>query len=207
MSNCSHLGDITANSYVGGIVGAIIGRTSQSQPKYEGYSETGYYGDTFYRQWGPRNGNVVQGSEKTNSIENCCAIGNISAKSYCGGLIGKDECSCTYTLTSCSCSNYSSGLLGTSSYTYLFRDGVRITSYTTDSYKYWTPTDEENITTTSLSNSYFSGNIEGTTDVGGLVGSKNSGTLSKCYAYASVVGTTNVGGIIGNVIYLNSATL
>ena len=200
MSNCSHLGDITANNCVGGIVGAIIGGTSsESQPKYEGYSETGYYGDTFYRQWGPRNGNVVQGSEKTNSIENCCAIGNISAKSYCGGLIGKDEGSgATYTLKSCSYSN-SSGLLGIYNWrTYLYRDGVRITSYTTDKWYYWTPTDEEKRTTTSLSNSYFSGNIEGTTDVGGLVGSKNSGTLSKCYAYASVVGTTNVGGIIGN---------
>ena len=197
MSNCSHLGDITANNYVGGIVGAIIGGTSQSRPQYEGYSDYSKYGYTSYRNWGPSYGNVVQGSVKTNSIENCCAIGNISAKSYCGGLIGKDEGSgVTYTLKSCSPS-YSSGLLGTSSYTYLFRDGVRITS-NTDNSRYWTPTDEENRTTTSLSNSYFSGNIEGTTDVGGLVGSKNSGTLSKCYAYASVVGTTNVGGIIGN---------
>lgn len=197
MSNCSHLGDITANNYVGGIVGAIIG-ISQSRPQYEGY----YHSDGTSREWGPSYGNVVQGSEKTTSIENCCAIGNISAKSYCGGLIGKDECSCTYTLTSCSYSNYSSGLLGNStSETYLFRDGVRITSFTYDRYKYWTPTDKENLTATSLSNSYFSGNIEGTTDVGGLVGSKNSGTLSKCYAYASVVGTTNVGGIIGNARY------
>lgn len=199
MSNCSHLGDITANNYVGGIVGAIIGGTSsESRPQYEGYSSSGYYGDTYYRKWGPSYGNVVKGSGKTNSIENCCAIGNISAKSYCGGLIGKDEDSgVTYTLKSCSYSD-SSGLLGTSSSTYLYRDGVRIKSYTTASWWYWTPTDEENRTTTTLSNSYFSGNIEGTTDVGGLVGSKNSGTLSKCYAYASVVGTTNVGGIIGN---------
>lgn len=197
MSNCSHLGDITANSYVGGIVGAIIGGTSQSRPQYEGYCNS----NGTNRKWGPSYGNVVKGSEKTNSIENCCAIGNISAKSYCGGLIGKDEGSgVTYTLKSCRCSD-SSGLLGTSSSTYLYRNGVRITSYTTDSWYYWTPTDEENITTTSLSNSYFSGNIEGTTDVGGLVGSKNSGTLSKCYAYASVVGTTNVGGIIGNAGY------
>ncbi|MEE0908564.1 MAG: hypothetical protein U0L43_10345, partial [Muribaculaceae bacterium] len=202
MSNCSHLGDITANNYVGGIVGAIICVTSsESRPQYEGYTNNSY-GNTYYREWGPSYGNVVKGSEKTNSIENCCAIGNISAKSYCGGLIGKDEGSgaTSYTLKSCSYSNSSgSGLLGNSYYsTYLFRDGVRITSYTTDSWSYWTPTDEENITTTSLYNSYFSGNIEGTTDVGGLVGSKNSGTLSKCYAYASVVGTTNVGGIIGN---------
>ena len=198
MSNCSHLGDITANNYVGGIVGAIIGGTSQSRPQYEGY----YYTDRTDRKWGPSNGNVVQGSEKTTSIENCCAIGNISAKSYCGGLIGKDEDSgVTYTLKSCSYSS-SSGLLGNSYYqTYLYRDGVIITSYTSSRRYYWTPTDEENRTTTSLSNSYFSGNIEGTTDVGGLVGSKNSGTLSKCYAYASVVGTTNVGGIIGNAGY------
>lgn len=194
MSNCSHLGDITANNYVGGIVGAIIGGTSQSRPQYEGYSSTNT------KRWGPSYGNVVKGSEKTNSIENCCAIGNISAKSYCGGLIGKDEGSgVTYTLKSSGYSN-SSGLLGNSDYsTHLYRNGVYITSNT--KYNYWTPTDEENLTTTSLSNSYFSGNIEGTTDVGGLVGSKNSGTLSKCYAYASVVGTTNVGGIIGNARY------
>lgn len=195
MSNCSHLGDITANNYVGGIVGAIMGGTSQSRPQYEGYCNS----NGTNRKWGPSYGNVVQGSEKTTSIENCCAIGNISAKSYCGGLVGKDEGGgVTYTLKSCSYST-SSGLLGDSYYdTYLFRDGVRITSYTTNDFNYWTPTDEENLTTTSLSNSYFSGNIEGTTDVGGLVGSKNSGTLNKCYAYASVVGTTNVGGIIGN---------
>ena len=200
MSNCSHLGDITANNYVGGIVGAIIGGTSQSQPQYEGYR----YSDKSSKQWGPSYGEVWPGSAKTDSIINCCAIGNISAKSYCGGLIGKDECGVTYTLKRCNPSN-SSGKLGISSqYTYLYRNGNRVYSkatsdYTTgDSFKYWSPVDEENITNIALSDSYFSGNIEGTTDVGGLVGSKNSGTLSKCYAYASVIGNTNVGGIIGN---------
>ena len=197
MSNCSHLGDITANNYVGGIVGAIIGGNSESRPQYEGYR----YSDKTDKIWGPSYGEVVKGSEKTNSIINCCAIGNISAKSYCGGLIGKDEGGgVTYTLKSCSYSYSSSGgNLGTSSYfTYLYRNGVRVTEYTSNSNYYWSPVDEENITTTALSDSYFSGNIEGTTDVGGLVGSKNSGTLSKCYAYASVIGNTNVGGIIGN---------
>ena len=196
MSNCSHLGDITANNYVGGIVGAIIGGTSESRPQYEGY----YSYDGTNKKWGPSYGEVVQGSAKTNSIINCCAIGNISAKSYCGGLIGKDEGSgVTYTLKSCSYSNGSSGKLGTSSIeTYLYRNGVTVTEYTSSRWYYWNPVDEENITTTALSDSYFSGNIEGTTDVGGLVGSKNSGTLSKCYAYASVIGNTNVGGIIGH---------
>ena len=203
MSNCSHLGDITANNYVGGIVGAIIGGTSQSRPQYEGYYYYSYTSN-YIKKWGPSYGEVVQ-SAKTNSIINCCAIGNISAKSYCGGLIGKDEGSgVTYTFKSCKPSS-SSGNLGTSSFrTYLYRNGVRIyrnatSDYTSDNdYYYWSPVDEENITTTALSDSYFSGNIEGTTDVGGLVGSKNSGTLSKCYAYASVIGNTNVGGIIGN---------
>ena len=48
----------------------------------------------------------------------------------------------------------------------------------------------------TVSNSYATGSVSGTTSIGGLVGS-NYGTISNSYATGSVSGTTNVGGLVG----------
>jgi hypothetical protein len=50
-----------------------------------------------------------------------------------------------------------------------------------------------------VDNCYATGNVSGTTDVGGLVGYNSSGTsVTNCYSTGSVSGTSQVGGLIGD---------
>lgn len=185
--SCSHHGDIAGNNYVGGIIGCIVKGNNETRPQYTGVSS----GKTY---WGPSNGKVTTGSTKPTTVSNCCAIGNISAKSYCGGLVGYDGSNVTYSFVSSGASD-NSGSLGSSTYTYLYRNGVKIS---TSSYcYYYTPIDEVNYHCTNITDSYYSGNIQATNYVGGLVGYKMAGELSKCYSYSTVMGGNNVGGIIG----------
>jgi hypothetical protein len=48
----------------------------------------------------------------------------------------------------------------------------------------------------TIANCYSSGDVSGTTNVGGLVGG-NSGTITNCYATGSVIGNRDVGGLVG----------
>lgn len=48
-----------------------------------------------------------------------------------------------------------------------------------------------------ISNSYFNGEVTGTTDVGGIVGYAQTADIDKNYTSASVSGQVNVGGIVG----------
>ena len=52
------------------------------------------------------------------------------------------------------------------------------------------------VTYSSISNSYASGSVSGTSNVGGLVG-WNDGRISNSYALGSVTGTSSVGGLVG----------
>jgi filamentous hemagglutinin family protein len=49
----------------------------------------------------------------------------------------------------------------------------------------------------TVSNSYASGAVSGTTDTGGLVGFNEGGTISGSHATGAVIGTNNVGGLVG----------
>ncbi|WP_167858998.1 S-layer homology domain-containing protein [Paenibacillus cymbidii] len=49
----------------------------------------------------------------------------------------------------------------------------------------------------TISNSYTTGSVSGTSTVGGLVGTHSFGTISKCYSLASVSGTSYIGGLAG----------
>ena len=187
MANCSHHGDIIGNNYVGGIIGCI---QSQTKPEYSGHDSSGTL------KWGPSYGSINGNVKSIKSlISNCCAIGNISANSYCGGLIGNNGGGSSYTFESSGASD-SSGNLGGKfyGYTYLYRDGVKVSS---DSYYFYYPVDKLTIHITNIEDSYYSGNIQGADYVGGLVGYKIAGELTKCYSYSTVMGSSKVGGIIG----------
>ncbi|MGM9842635.1 MAG: Ig-like domain-containing protein, partial [Muribaculaceae bacterium] len=189
MESCSHHGDISGNDYVGGIIGCIPNGENQTRPQY-----TGRISDIV--KWGPSYGTLDSNSRSINTlISNCCAIGNITANSYCGGLIGNDGAGNSYTFVRADGSD-SSGKLGGKSYgyTYLYRDGVKVSS---DSWYYYYPVDKLTSHTTNIEDSYYSGNIQGADYVGGLVGHKTAGELTKCYSYSTVMGSSNVGGIIG----------
>jgi hypothetical protein len=55
-----------------------------------------------------------------------------------------------------------------------------------------------------ITNSYSTGSVSGTLNVGGLLGSNYSGTVSNSYSTGAVSGTSSVGGLLGTS---NSATV
>lgn len=55
------------------------------------------------------------------------------------------------------------------------------------------------LSTLSIRNCYFNGDIEGTENVGGISGWQDAGDITKSYANATILGKTNVGGIVGEM--------
>lgn len=183
MENSSHFGDIEGKDYVGGIVGAILNIVAAPtlHTYYISNSST-----TNNKNYGPYYDEMVNGSSNTNSINNCTAIGNISGSEFVGGMIGKDEVATGYTSSSTRVSptNY-----------YVWIDGAYSGHY---DYVY-TITYSKNITNILLTNSFYSGNINGASNVGGLIGHKEGGSITNCYTYATIAGESNIGGIAGAV--------
>lgn len=193
MTDCSHFGNIMGNNYVGGIVGQIglVGE-SEAEPVY--YLSTSSSTNT--KSAGPYPPTSLIGGEEA-TVNNCVSIGNITGANYVGGLIGKDGGGTTYTFSSAGQSD-SSGEYGKSGTNYrLWRNGTCVYS---GGYYYFTPVDKINNGSIALTNSYYSGNIQGVENVGGLVGYKEGGSITKCYSYATMVkGTIHVGGIAGKI--------
>lgn len=192
MTDCSHFGKITGQSFVGGLVGAIL--DAEEVPEYYLSSSS----ETNNKNEGPFPPASYESGTTSDAkpINNCVAIGNITGANNVGGLIGQDLAAKKYAFVKSGQSNNngSYGNRGTSRS--LWRNGVRVEW----SYYYFTPVDKINITAIALSNSYYSGNIHGTENVGGLVGYKEAGSVTNCYSYATLVeGRTHVGGLIGQM--------
>ena len=199
MTDCSHFGDIVGVNYVGGLVGMINSNADEAQPYYQlsRYSDAISHTTKYY-------GTIQVGSSTTKNINNCTAICNLNGVNYVGGLIGQDITGgVTYSFGSAN-GNNSSGTMGNTSYKYwLWRNGVYTSTNST--YYYYSPIDKANYTAYALTNSYYSGNIEGQEYVGGLVGYKKNGSITNCYSQAtSIIGKKNVGGIAG--VLTNSMT-
>ncbi|MHC4648580.1 MAG: GLUG motif-containing protein [Planctomycetota bacterium] len=152
------------------------------------------------------------------TISNCYATANVSGMTTVGGLLGKIEagtvtnCYATGAVTAAGhdyVSDYAGGLVGGSmggmvenSYATgnvteegdgLSGSSGGLLGYNDDSYG-----------VSIVNNCYATGNVSGTTDVGGLVGNNSSGTsVINCYSTGSVSGTSEVGGLIGD----NSGTV
>ena len=185
MENCSHFGDIKGRSYVGGLIGALLNMIET--PTLHTYYKNG-------EQW--INEKIVDDNLKIKAISNCTAIGNLSGESFIGGLVGNETTANGYTVR-----KETAEILG--------RDAIRneenvLVKHSSEIWKY----DKYNFTyytyirqPTSLKilNNYFSGSIQGTDNVGGLVGYKSGGTIYNNYSYATIYGSSNVGGIIGQV--------
>lgn len=197
MTDCSHFGDIFGINYVGGLVGMINSNADAAQPYYQLSTKSNSITNTtkYY-------GTIQAGSTTTKSINNCTAICNLNGVNYVGGLIGQDITGgVTYSFGSAN-GNDSSGTMGDgSTWYYLWRNGV----YNNGSWHYFSPIDKANYTVYVLTNSYYSGNIEGNENVGGIVGYKKNGSITNCYSQAtSIIGKKNVGGIAG--VLTNSMT-
>ena len=183
MSNSSHFGDINGNNYVGGLVGAILNTTTKPtlHTWYLSKSST-----TNSKYQGPFYDTVVSGSKKEYPINNCVAIGNVTGTNNVGGLIGCSQVADAYTSSSSKAS--------TTDY-YIWCDGV----YTgNNGYGYvYTTTYTRNTASTVVYNCFYSGNLQGATNVGGLAGTKEGGEIKYCYTNAFISGTSCVGGITG----------
>lgn len=119
------------------------------------------------------------------SLFNCSAVGNIfGTESYVGGIIGQDIVNngqlAHYTQTD-------------SKTIYYYAEGTNSTTALTLK-KY-----NRSYTTTSIAESYFSGNLSGTNYVGGIAGTKQGGQINKCYASATINGGQYIGGIAGTL--------
>lgn len=183
MENCSHFGDVEGKNYIGGMVGAIL--TSAAAPTLHTYYLSSSSTVNTKRE-GPFHDSIVTASSKTNSINNCTAIGNIYGSEYIGGMIGKDEVANRYTSLS---------IIVSSTEYYIWIDGTYSGSYNYGCKTTYTMYE----TCIHLCNSFYSGNINGTINVGGLIGHKQGGSVTNSYAYATITGESNVGGIAGTV--------
>ena len=156
MDDCSHFGDISGRSYVGGLVGAMLNTVEPPVLAVHTYGKD----------------RILTGSSLTKRVDNCTAIGNVTGLSYVGGLIGSETTANSYSTTS----RYEGGSCSHYHYDYT-----------------------RNTISLSLTNSYYSGTLQGTDFVGGLYGYKSGGTIQNNYSYANIYGTSNVGGIVGYI--------
>ena len=173
LSNCRlYDSQVIGKDYVGGACGDGGKATSFSNC----YIYSNIVGDSYV---GGICGNG-QPSAGDMNMNSCGYVGNISANSNAGGLIGRYSASAYghQTITNCfvigeimAISDYVGGLIG----------------YCEDLY-----------TNSSISHCYFSGIVSGNNNVGGLVGYKRYGQVSCCYSAGSVFGSSNVGGLIGH---------
>lgn len=199
MDDCSHFGDIKGQNYVGGLVGAVlkidaVDPTSTYQIRSGSNSSSTVYA-TYSDQ-------VVTGGTATRKLNNCTAIGNIEGNDYVGGLVGESLYASSYYTSSSLTYTYT--YTGDWKYIYFWKNGVYV------SYKGYDRSNlrtyycdypqtiyTKGISTISLLNSYYSGNISATKYVGGLIGHQVGGDIQNCYTYSTINGAQNVGGIAG----------
>lgn len=193
MTNCSHFGDIQGTNYVGGVYGGNMPQSKNEEPVY--YLSTSNTTNTKYATF---TATYEKGETNIRTINKCTAIGNVSGENKVGGLIGSHEVARTFRYKSAKGSNpeyYQSVKL------YLWRNDTYKASTSAGSGFYYTtysPIDYVDYTMINVDNSYYSGNVSGKENVGGLMGKKVCGDLVHSYANANVDGATNVGGLIGN---------
>lgn len=201
MEDCSHFGDISGKNYVGGLVGGISTNNTDAEHIYISTSSI-----SNSKRESKQTIDFVTGTDES-LINNCTAIGNITGQSYIGGLIGWDE-------KAFGCSDWKQG--GASSIIgrgyndmYLWFGDIytesKIHTYSSNDNHYWSP--NIRINTIAYTNSYYSGIINGTDNVGGIAGYKWCGRIQNCYTNATVYGCKNVGGIIGNAEGYSSSVL
>ncbi len=186
MSNCYHFGDINGADFVGGVIGGNDNVDEQT-PYYQlSTSSTSITNTTKYTS------TTKQSVPFTSKINNCTAVGNISGNDYVGGIIGQEYPRKVYSYVSRDGGSVT--IVNSSTYYYLYRNGILIENTSSKVYK---PLDNYSYAYLDIINSYYSGTISGNNYVGGLAGSKTSSRITNCYSHATISGKENVGGLIG----------
>lgn len=176
--------EVKGNSYVGGLCGNIVSTTSTTSSNMvqasivgTGYCVGGVFGEIRNDWKGERY------SFNGPTYLNCGFIGTVSAESSAGGLsgrfVGNARMSGCFALGDVIIDgDYAGGLFGHTGKSGVYADYV---------------------TSPTISNCYYHGNIVGRDNIGGLVGSLFAGSLNKSYSKATISGNTIVGGICGNL--------
>ena len=198
MESCSHFGTIDGQSFLGGLVGAIIGE-EENKPVLNTYQlkYDGEVSSTFTEK-------ICNGTDTIKSINNCTVISDIKGINFVGGLIGADNSSFGYSVKSISREMWSYGLKEVyinGNLTYSRKGdrnalngtwkGVTLSYSYNDYYR--------NFVSLSLKNSSYSGSVKGGNNVGGIVGLKSGGEIINNYTHGRIQGRYNVGGIVGQV--------
>jgi RHS repeat-associated core domain len=121
-----------------------------------------------------------------------------SSGDYIGGLVGKSNSSSiadAYSTETVSGNNYVGGLVGYSSASTISGSSSECTVSSSGNYAGGLV--GSNTGLGSIINSYSSGNVSGTSMVGGMAGS-NTGTVTNSYETGNVSGTSNIGGFMGS---------
>lgn len=201
--HCCSFGNVSGASYVGGVVGDCSNSSlSDTAPN----TVTTYY---VYNV----NGKVttyggVSKSSSICSILNSYSVGKVKGTgNYVGGVAGYVKCGLSYTGESgkFTASQYDSNgnkLEGKKGCYYYQVNSGEINYKEVDNYITAQPYTAYTVTDLSMSvnDCYFSGDVSGAENVGGIVGYMNGGSLERNYSNATIAGTTVVGGIAGNVI-------
>lgn len=144
--------------------------------------------------------NVKKDIDGSISINGCSSVGNIISSNngdYLGGIVGKDESIGQHNLHKSSVTYYyfpspspatSSSLIDLSIRSQVFSQYYQLFSLT------------------SITDSYFSGSIQGGNYVGGIAGYKSNGTISNNYSNAVISGTDYVGGLAGQLVKQSNDT-
>ena len=176
--------EVKGNSYVGGLCGNIVSTTSTTSSNMvqasivgTGCCVGGVFGEITNDWEGERY------SFNGPTYLNCGFIGTVSAESSAGGLsgrfVGNARMSGCFALGDINIDgDYAGGLFGHVGKSKTYADYV---------------------TSPTISNCYYHGNIVGRDNIGGLVGSLFAGNVNMSYSKATISGNTKVGGICGYI--------
>lgn len=116
------------------------------------------------------------------TVENCSNIGSVTSTAKDGGVVGG-------LVGYCNTDAASSILLSNSNNSgAIYSAGANVGGLIGGVY---------GNATVLVENSYNTGDVEGTTQVGGLIASNNGGTISNCYNTGNVRGIEEIGGLVG----------
>ncbi|MDD3687305.1 MAG: T9SS type A sorting domain-containing protein [Bacteroidales bacterium] len=191
--NCSATAIVNGNGYnVGGLVGfnfcnaSIINSNAKGFVTNNNYKTGGLVGSNHYSSTIENSyllcnvhglsltGGISGNNDYNSKIKNSYSSGEIIGSSTIGGLTGENNSSQIYnSYSTCIVSGSFTrcgGLVGYSNYS---------------GYK------------TEIVNSYATGSVSGTSEIGGFIGKNNKGQIKNSYSTGAVTGTSYIGGFIG----------
>ena len=180
VENCHNIGEVSGNSYVGGVVGS----NSFSATVTNCYNTGKVSGSEYV-------GGVVGDNHSSGTVENCYNIGEVSGN-YVGGVVGYNISS----VTNCynTGSEYVGGVVGVN---FGNVTGCYNTGKVTGTDDYVGGVVGWNASGANVENCHNIGEVSGNRYVGGVVGDNGGGSVTNSYNIGEVSGNRYVGGVVG----------